>query len=475
MKATPLAIPDVILLEPTVFGDGRGFFFESFNQAKFESAIGRQVIFVQGNHSRSVKNVLRGLHYQIQQPQGKLVRVVQGAVFDVAVDIRKSSPTFGQWVGEILSEENKCQIWVPEGFARGFVMLSDAAEFLYKTTNYYAPEHERCIVWNDPAIALQSPRQRAGSIRQRPARQIPCRSGAFRMTHSPLPTPHFPLPTPQTGTNPHASQRTSLVALGKSLWRNRQLIAQMTRREVMGRYKGSVMGLAWSFFNPVFMLVVYTFVFSVIFKSRWGVGGEESKTQFAVVLFVGMIVHGLFAEVLNRAPSLILSNVNYVKKVVFPLEILPVIAMGATLFHSLISLGVLLIAFALFNGYLHWTVVLAPLVLLPLVILTLGLAWMLASLGVFLRDVGQTIGIITTVMMFLSPVFYPVTALPEEFRPWLMANPLTFIIEQAREVLIWGHLPNWIGLGIYTLVATAFAWAGYAWFQKTRKGFADVL
>ena len=289
------------------------------------------------------------------------------------------------------------------------------------------------------------------------------------------PTSHFPLSTPQTGTNPHATQRTSLVALGKSLWRNRQLIVQMTKREVVGRYKGSVMGLAWSFFNPVFMLVVYTFVFSMVFKSRWGVGGEESKTQFAVVLFVGMIVHGLFAEVLNRAPGLILSNVNYVKKVVFPLEILPVIAMGATLFHSLISLGVLLTTFALFNGYLHWTAIFTPLVLLPLVILTLGLAWMLASLGVFLRDVGQTIGIITTVMLFLSPVFYPMTALPEEFRPWLMANPLTFIIEQAREVLIWGHLPNWTGLGGYTLVAAAIAWAGYAWFQKTRNGFADVL
>ena len=275
--------------------------------------------------------------------------------------------------------------------------------------------------------------------------------------------------------NPHAAQPTSLMSLVQSLWRNRQLIVQMTKREVVGRYKGSVMGLAWSFFNPVFMLTVYTFVFSVVFKARWGIGGEESKTQFAVVLFVGMIVHGLFAEVLNRAPSLILSNVNYVKKVVFPLEILPVIAIGAALFHSLISLSVLLIAFVLFNGYLHWTAVLAPLVVLPLVILTLGLAWMLASLGVFLRDVSQTIGIITTVMMFLAPVFYPVTALPEEMRPWIMANPLTFIIEQAREVLIWGHLPNWIGLELYTLVATLIAWSGYAWFQKTRKGFADVL
>ena len=157
MKATPLAIPDVILLEPKVFGDERGFFFESFNQAKFEAAIGRPVTFVQDNHSRSAKNVLRGLHYQIGQPQGKLVRVVQGEVFDVAVDIRHSSPTFGQWVGEILSAENKRQMWVPEGFAHGFVVLSETAEFLYKTTDYYAPEHERCIAWNDPAIAIQWP------------------------------------------------------------------------------------------------------------------------------------------------------------------------------------------------------------------------------------------------------------------------------------------------------------------------------
>jgi dTDP-4-dehydrorhamnose 3,5-epimerase len=157
MKATALAIPDVFLFEPKVFGDDRGFFFESFNQAKFEAAIGRQVAFVQDNHSRSVKNVLRGLHYQIQQPQGKLVRVVQGEVFDVAVDIRKSSPTFGQWVGEILSAENKRQMWVPEGFAHGFIVLSETAEFLYKTTDYYAPAHERCVAWNDPAIAIEWP------------------------------------------------------------------------------------------------------------------------------------------------------------------------------------------------------------------------------------------------------------------------------------------------------------------------------
>ena len=157
MKATRLAIPDVILLEPKVFGDDRGFFFESFNQAQFEAAVGKKVNFVQDNHSRSAKNVLRGLHYQIQQPQGKLVRVVAGEVFDVAVDIRKSSPSFGKWVGEVLSAQNKHQLWVPEGFAHGFVVLSDAAEFLYKTTDYYAPQYERCIVWNDASLTITWP------------------------------------------------------------------------------------------------------------------------------------------------------------------------------------------------------------------------------------------------------------------------------------------------------------------------------
>ena len=157
MKVIPTAIPDVLLIEPKVFGDARGFFFESFNQKAFAQATGLDLNFVQDNHSRSGRGVLRGLHYQIQQPQGKLVRVVRGSVFDVAVDLRKSSPTFGQWVGAELSEDNHRQLWVPPGFAHGFVVTSDSADFLYKTTDYYAPQHERCIVWNDPAIGIQWP------------------------------------------------------------------------------------------------------------------------------------------------------------------------------------------------------------------------------------------------------------------------------------------------------------------------------
>ncbi len=157
MNVTPTAIPEVLIIEPKVFGDARGFFFESFNQKAFNGATSLSVNFVQDNHSRSAKGVLRGLHYQVKQPQGKLVRVVRGAVFDVAVDIRKGSPTFGKWVGIDLSEDNHKQMWLPPGFAHGFVVLSDSADFLYKTTEYYAPEHERCIAWNDPEIGIQWP------------------------------------------------------------------------------------------------------------------------------------------------------------------------------------------------------------------------------------------------------------------------------------------------------------------------------
>lgn len=161
MQITQLAIPDVLRIEPRVFGDDRGFFYESFHQARFEEAVGRKVDFVQDNHSKSARNVLRGLHYQLRQSQGKLVRVVAGSVFDVAVDLRRSSPTFGRWVGEILSAENTRQLWVPEGFAHGFLVLSESAEFVYKTTDYYAPEHERAIAWDDPTLAIDWPLREA--------------------------------------------------------------------------------------------------------------------------------------------------------------------------------------------------------------------------------------------------------------------------------------------------------------------------
>lgn len=259
-----------------------------------------------------------------------------------------------------------------------------------------------------------------------------------------------------------------------NLWKYRSLISQMTKREVIGRYRGSVMGLTWSFFNPILMLAVYTFVFSEIFKSRW-IGVDTGKGGFAILLFVGMIVHGLFAECANRAPTLVMANSNYVKKVVFPLEILPVITLGSALFHSCISLVVLLGAQFLILGQLHWTALLFPLILVPLILATLGVSWFLASLGVYLRDVGHVITVLTTVLLFLSPVLYPVAALPDVYKPWLKLNPLTYIIEESRSVLLFGHLPNWESLGVAVIVGAIIASVGYWFFQKTRKGFADVI
>lgn len=258
------------------------------------------------------------------------------------------------------------------------------------------------------------------------------------------------------------------------LWRNRSLVIALTKREVVGRYRGSFLGIFWSFFHPVFMLAVYTFVFSVVFKARWDTG-SDSKTEFALVLFAGLIVFNLFADCTNRAPSLILANVNYVKKVVFPLEILAWVALASSLFNCLISIVVWLMAYIIIFGLPPPTLFLLPLALLPLALFVMGVAWCLASLGVYLRDVSQIIGVVTTVMMFLSPIFYPITALPEDYRPLLLLNPLTLAIEEARNVLYWGKTLNWFMWPIYLLVSGLIAWLGFAWFQKTRKGFADVL
>lgn len=265
------------------------------------------------------------------------------------------------------------------------------------------------------------------------------------------------------------------MAIVYSLWRHRQLVWQMSKREVLGRYRGSMVGLAWSFFNPIFMLLVYTFVFSVVFEARWGQNVAGGRGSFAVILFAGLVVHSLFAECVNRAPTLVLNNASYVKKVVFPLEILPWTTLISASFHAAISILVLLVAEVALMGGIPWTVLLLPVVLAPFIISIMGISWLLASLGVYLRDVAQITGVITTVLLFMSPVFYPLSRLPEQFQAWLLLNPLTFIIEQTRQVLVFGNLPDWGGLLVYSAAACLLAWLGFAWFQKSRGGFADVL
>lgn len=259
-----------------------------------------------------------------------------------------------------------------------------------------------------------------------------------------------------------------------SLWRNRNLVKALIQREVVGRYRGSMMGILWSFFNPVFMLAIYTFVFSFVFKARWNVS-SDSKTEFALILFAGLIVFNLFSECVNRAPSLILTNVNYVKKVVFPLEILPWVNLGSALFHAVVSMGVWLLAYLILFGMPQSTILLLPLVFLPLLFFTMGVTWILTALSVYMRDISQFIGMSMTVLMFISPIFYPVSALPEKYRSILLLNPLTPVIEQVREVLFWGTIPDvrlWL---VCCFVSVCTAWLGFACFQKVRKGFADVL
>lgn len=263
-------------------------------------------------------------------------------------------------------------------------------------------------------------------------------------------------------------------AFVNSAWQQRMLLSDLVRRDIASRYRGSAFGVLWSLLTPMLMLAIYTFVFSVIFKARWD-SADASRIYFATNLFAGMIVHGLLAECLQRAPLLILQNVNYVKRVVFPLELLCWVSLGSALFHALISLIVLLLFFLISNGYLPLTAPLVLLIWLPLALLTLGLSWLLASLGVFLRDISQIMGSVTTILMFLSPVFYPATALPESFRTLLYLNPLTFFIEQTRNVLIIGIAPNWSQWLLALALGMMIAMAGFAWFQKSRRGFADVL
>jgi lipopolysaccharide transport system permease protein len=261
-----------------------------------------------------------------------------------------------------------------------------------------------------------------------------------------------------------------------ALWRNRQLILELARRDVVGRYRGSLMGLAWSFLNPLLMLAAYTFVFGAIFQARWpGRTLGQSKIEFALILFAGLIVHSIMADCLNRAPTVITGNVNYVKKVVFPLEVLPVVALLSAVFHAVVSTAVLVLAVWLVIGRVPVTAITFPVVLVPYLIGLAGAAWALASLGVFLRDVGQSVGVVVMLLMFLSPIFFPLSAVPSDFKSVVTLNPLTYFVEAARDSLLWGVWPDWRAWLLALAGGIAVGLGGLWWFQKTRKGFADVL
>jgi lipopolysaccharide transport system permease protein len=263
-------------------------------------------------------------------------------------------------------------------------------------------------------------------------------------------------------------------ALIRTLWTHRGLLRLLIKREIAFRYQGSMMGMLWLLLNPLLMLCIYTFIFRVVFKARWGDSGD-SKTEFALVLFIGLLIFNLFADCIQRAPLLIINNMNYVKKVIFPLEILPWVIFCAALFHFAVGLAVWLLVFMVLHGLPAWTAWLLMVVLLPLAGFAIGSAYLLATLGVCCRDTSHIITILTTILLFLSPIFYPVSGLPERYQALVYLNPLTWVVEQARGLLLAGETPQVSAVLLATTGSLAMLWFGFSVFQRFRQVFADAL
>lgn len=271
-----------------------------------------------------------------------------------------------------------------------------------------------------------------------------------------------------------AYRLTDPVSPYRALTRNFGLVVQLAKRDVASRYRGSFMGTFWSFFNPLLMLAIYTFVFGVIFKAHWD-AAVTGHFAFAVILFAGLNISNMFSECAGKAATLIIDNTNFVKKVVFPLESLPWSVTGAALFHLLVSTIALILIEVVFVHRLPWTIVLFPVVVAAYLPFIVGTVWILASLGVYLRDIKQAVMIVTAALLFVAPIFYPMSTIPGNYRIFLYLNPLTVIAMASQKVLYLGQMPRWDHLALYFVIATAFAWGSFCWFQITRKGFADVV
>lgn len=267
----------------------------------------------------------------------------------------------------------------------------------------------------------------------------------------------------------------NLFSLPAVAWRHRDLLVQMTRRSVEQRYRGSALGLVWSFVQPLMMLCVYTFVFSVVFKARWGVDTDGGRGSFAVIMFCGMAMFNLFSESTAASCGCITGSPNLVKKVIFPLEILPLSQVASTFILGIPWFMLLFVGSWLILGFVGWTMLLLPLVMLPLIVFSLGVSYFVAAFGVFVRDTQYVIGVVLQVLFFATPIFYPISAVPERFQMVLRLNPLTIYIEQARKVFLMGQMPDWIFLGVGLLVSIVVLQLGYFFFRRTKRGFADVL
>ena len=267
----------------------------------------------------------------------------------------------------------------------------------------------------------------------------------------------------------------NVFAIPRIIIRNRSLLWQMTKRNIEVRYKGSALGLVWSFVQPLLMLMVYTFVFSVVFKARWGVDTGGSKGAFAVIMFAGLSMYNLFSEAVSMCCGCIVGNQNLVKKVIFPLEILPLAQTFSTFILGMAWFILLFFGTVFILGKISLTMLLLPVVMVPLMLFTLGIAYFVSALGVYVRDTQYVIGVVLQILFFMTPIFYPIDAVPERFRVWLQMNPLTVMIEQGRNVFLYGRLPDWGYLGLAALVSLVALQFGYFFFQRTKRGFADVL
>lgn len=265
----------------------------------------------------------------------------------------------------------------------------------------------------------------------------------------------------------------SIAGMPRTIWRHRSLIFELVKREFTGRYRGSFGGVFWSFAQPLFLLAVYTLAFGVIFRARWGFSGGTG--DYALMLFAGLIIFNAFSECLSKAPTLITANPNFVKKVVFPLEILPWVMSIAAIFHALIGLAVWFIGYLLLVGKINLTALYFPMILAAFFPILLGIGWLLSALGVVVRDIGQLTGFMSHALLFLTPIFYGIDAAPVSLQPILMANPLTFIVEQLRLVLFIGHAPSLRGLAVYFLLSSVFAWLSLIIFRRLRTSFADLV
>ncbi len=284
--------------------------------------------------------------------------------------------------------------------------------------------------------------------------------------------------TTQALSRPQSSgilQHLNPLALVLNLWQHRELIVQFAVREVQGRYRGSFLGLIWSFVSPLFMLATYTLVFGVVFRSPWRGSTPENLKEVALIIFAGLIAFNLFSECIGRAAGLIVAVPNYVKKVVFPLEVLAVSVLGSAVFHSLVSVAVLIAGMLLSLGRLPVTLALLPLAAMPLLFLTLGLTWFLCGLGVFVRDLQHLVALALQILFFSTPVFYSLEIVPEPLRTVVKFNPLTPVVENFRRVTLWETMPEWRELAVWWLASSAVLLMGYAWFMKTKRAFADVI